>query len=26
MKYGRFVAILSYAWYGGARTVYMDAD
>jgi hypothetical protein len=25
MTYGRFVAILSYAWYGGARTVYMDA-
>ena len=25
MTYGRFVAILSYAWYGGARTVYMDS-
>jgi hypothetical protein len=25
MTYGRFVAILSDAWYGGARTVYVDS-
>jgi hypothetical protein len=24
MTYGRFVAILSYAWYGGAGTVHMN--
>jgi hypothetical protein len=24
MHYGRFVAILSYAWYGGARTIHLS--